>query len=281
MRLAGAVTQGSGTVNEDGFGYTGSCGDVSAAWVFDGVTGINRLESLPAGSDAQWLVGRAHHHLLAIGGTDGGLPEILEQLVSRLIADWTEVTRGLSLPPDHDPPAACLILAKRYGSRWKALRLGDSCLMTRNADAHHSLHVASPSSALDHWLTREACKRRDAGMLDTKALLAEFRPQLFAGRRKRNQRGGYSILECSAAALAMPEYIELGQPQQILLCTDGYYRAVDHYGLHDPGSLIEASSRSVEDVVSAIRKREAGDPGCIAYPRFKPADDATAVMLSR
>ena len=60
MRLIGAVTQGSGAVNEDGFGFLGTPHDVSAAWVFDGVTGINARNHLGDGTDARWLVARAH-----------------------------------------------------------------------------------------------------------------------------------------------------------------------------------------------------------------------------
>lgn len=280
MRLTAAVTQGSGAVNEDGFGYIGTADDVSAAWIFDGVTGINARNHLPAKTDAQWLVARARGHLLRLAGRDIGLSDILAQLVSALIADWREASAGLDLPADYDPPAACLILAKRYGSHWQALRLGDSCLLARDRGGDHRIHAASPNNAFDHWLSREARKRRDAGVVDIKALLAEFRPQLKAGRAKRNQPDGYSILECSEAALAMPEYIDLGAPGDLLLCTDGYYRAVDHYEMFDDAGLLDASGKGVESVFASIRLTEAGDPDCLKYLRFKPADDATAVMLS-
>ncbi len=43
---------GSGTVNEDGYGVLGRSGEVEAAWIFDGVTGINGRNYLPAASDA-------------------------------------------------------------------------------------------------------------------------------------------------------------------------------------------------------------------------------------
>jgi len=61
--------------------------------------------------------------------------------------------------------------------------------------------------------------------------------------------------------------------------TGCYYRAVDHYGLHDDAGLIDASVAGVEQVLAAVRAAEAADPGCERFPRFKPADDATAVML--
>ena len=283
MRLIDAVTQGSGAVNEDGYGVIEAGGEVSAAWVFDGVTGINGASFLPGGSDAAWLVDKAHGHLAELASGAMPLDVILATLVVRLIDDWRNAAAGLAPPADYDPPAACLIFVKRYGDSWKALRLGDSCLLAGYDGGDHRIFAASPNNAFDHWLSREAGKRRDAGVLDIKALLAEFRPQLIAGRAVRNRPGGYSILEADMAALGMAEYIELGQPREILLCTDGYYRAVDHYGLHDDRSLIVASATEggAARVLAGLRAVEAEDPACERFPRFKPADDATAVMLRR
>ena len=278
MKLIGAVSQGSGAVNEDCYGVIGA-DDVRAAWIFDGVTGINDRNYLTADSDAQWLVGRAHRHLSQLAAGDLDLREILSGLAIRLAADWEEASAKVALPMNYDPPAACLILAKCYGAEWKALRLGDSSLLARYEEPDRPLLSITPDNIFDDWLSQEAQKRRAAGVLDTKSLLAEFRPQLLAGRAKRNQPGGYSILECGAASLAMPEYIDLGLPSEILLCTDGYYRAADHYGLYGDGGLLDASAENVEAVIAAIRAVEAADPDCRRYPRFKPADDATAVML--
>jgi hypothetical protein len=280
VRLLGALTRGSGAVNEDGLGIVGTAEDVSAAWVFDGVTGINGRNYLGCESDAQWLVSRAHDRLVELARGDMPLQRLLSELVDGLITDWNAATAELDLPRDYDPPAACLILVKRYGDGWKALRLGDSCLLARGADRSTRIFAASPNNVFDHWLAREAARRRDDGVGDTKALLAEFAPQLRQGRATRNRPDGYSILECSRDCLAMPELIDLGWPDDMLLCTDGYYRAVDHYGLFDDAQLLDASAASVERVLAELRAVEADDPDCRQYPRFKPADDATAVMLS-
>ena len=279
MRLLGAVSEGSGAVNEDGFGWLGRADDVSAAWVFDGVTGINDRNYLGEGTDARWLVARAHERLSQLSLRDAPLMALLQELVEGLIDDFARATEGADIPPGYDPPAACLILVKRYGEQWQALRLGDSCLLARDAHGGHRVHAASPNNAFDHWLTRETRKRRDAGVLDIKALLAEFAPQLKAGRAKRNRPDGYAILEASRDSLAMPEIINLGTPAEMLLCTDGYYRAVDHYALHDDAGLMTASAADVAGVLSRLRQEESSDPQCLRFPRFKPADDATAVML--
>ncbi|MCB1377196.1 MAG: protein phosphatase 2C domain-containing protein [Alphaproteobacteria bacterium] len=281
MRLAGAVTQGSGVVNEDGMGHIAGPEGLVAAWVLDGVTGINDRPAIAAGSEAAWLVARVHERLAALAAQDLDLAQILARLVDGLIADWTAATRDLDIPAGHDPPAACLLLAKRHADGWKVLRLGDSCLLVRQGTGDHLAMKASPNTAFDQWLTREATKRRAAGQHDVKTLLADFRPQIAAGRRKRNQPGGYSVVEADRAALRLAEVIDLGWPQAMLLCTDGFYRAVDHYGLYDDDDLVRACAEpdGVDKVLAQLRAAEAADPHCLAHPRFKPADDATAVML--
>ena len=276
MRIIGAVTQGSGAVNEDGFGCIERDGAVSAAWVFDGVTGINGGDILGEGTDAAWLVSKADARLADLAGRDLPLQGILDLLVEGLTADWRAA--GAAVPKDYDPPAACLILVKRYGDGWKALRLGDSCLLARMVDG--AMKTALPESAFDHWLAAEAKLRRDAGVLDVKALLAEFRPQLMASRARRNATGGYGILEADPAAARYGEFLDLGSPRDMLICTDGYYRAVDHYEMFSDAGLMDASlAAGVDRVLTEMRAVEMSDPLCQRFLRFKPADDATAVML--
>lgn len=277
MRLAGAVTQGSGVYNEDGLGFLGTETDITAAWVFDGVTGINHKNLAAPGTDAQWIVGRAHHHLTELAASSQPLQSILDQLVDRLIIDWSKIISNHAPPEDFDPPAACLILAKRYGNGWQALRLGDSVLLTQTAG--QGITVFAPDTEYDHWLSNAASQRRAAGFADHKALHDEFRTELFRRRQTRNTPGGYSILEAVPAATQFAELIDLGQPEKILLCTDGFYRAVDHYAIFTPKTLLDAASTGIPAVLTQIRATEFADPGCNKYPRLKPADDATALCL--
>jgi hypothetical protein len=281
VQLVGAVTQPSKENNEDGCGWVGSVSNVEAAWVFDGVTGINAQNILPGASDASWLVHRAADHLHRLAPSFLTVPDMLVALVDGLIDDWRSATAGMHIPVGYDPPAACLVFVKRYDDGWKALRLGDSCLLARSASGDHHVWAASPNNEFDHWLAREARARRESGTTDTEALLAQFRPQMAASRSKRNRPGGYSILEADKASLNMPEFFDLPEIDAMLLCTDGFYRAVDHYGLYSNESLVARCEEEggVERVLREVRAIEASDPSCDKYPRFKPADDATAVML--
>ena len=207
--------------------------------------------------------------------------EILTELVEALVADWHDATHSVSLPADYDPPAACLILVKRYEDSWQGFSLGDSCILSRSRSRKEGIRLVTTPNSFDQWLALEARERRDRGILDVKALLSEFRAQLKESRNRRNKTDGYSILEASRSALVMPKFLDLGDPETILLCTDGFFRAVDHYGLYSELSLIDACTEvgGVSDVMEKIRAIEASDPHCQRYLRFKPADDATAVVL--
>jgi hypothetical protein len=281
VNLAGSVSEGSGAVNEDRCGVIEADGQVSAAWVFDGVTGINSRNVLPGASDACWIVDKAHGHLLDLAAQDVPLRAILQKLVERLKADWRKVEGTVEFPVPYDPPATCLVLVKRYADGWQALRLGDSVMLTEFETV--TLHAPPPTPLLDleEMLRQEARRCRDTGLLDFKSLLQEFRPQLAARRQGRNTPGNYSVLVADDTALRQPELIALGWPRAILLCSDGFYRAVDHYGLHSDASLMKTCSAAdgVGGVLQQVRATEAGDPACSQFLRFKPADDATAVCL--
>jgi hypothetical protein len=281
MRLIAAVTEGSGTSNEDGLGVLKKDTQVTAAWIFDGVTGINDKAYMPAATDAVWIVERANAHLGTMARWNKPLPEILAALVAALEADWAEASKGLTLPADYDPPGACLTLVKRYADGWKALRLGDSLIITEHDDVMAHPVPRTTLNDEEDFVKREAKKRRDAGLFDFKAMLREFHVPMLASRRMRNTSVGIGILVTGPEALIKPEYIDLGEPRSIILCTDGFYRAVDYYGMHGDESLLRACmvKGGAQGVLRGIRAVEAGDPECQKYPRFKPADDATVVVM--
>lgn len=281
MKLAGIVSEGSGAHNEDAAGLIERDGEVIAAWVFDGVTGINGANYLDASSDAAWLVQQAEFHVRRLAAQDMALDELLRQLVDCLITAWQGATAKLTLPEGYDTPAACLLLVKRYADGWKALRLGDSFLLTHRETVINWHGPETDLGGLEALLRREAKRHRAMGLSDFRALLQQFHPQLIASRKARNTAGNHSILVPDQSSLAVPEFMDLGWPQSLLICSDGFYRAVDTYSLLDDPTLITScnSTGGVAEVLRQIRAVEADDPDCAKHLRFKPADDASAVSL--
>jgi hypothetical protein len=66
----------------------------------------------------------------------------------------------------------------------------------------------------------------------------------------------------------------------VLMLSDGFYRLVDHYHLYSDESLLTAA---VEDglqvLAQRLRRLEDEDAECRVYPRLKPRDDASALLL--
>jgi len=66
----------------------------------------------------------------------------------------------------------------------------------------------------------------------------------------------------------------------LLLATDGFYRLVDTYGMLTAGELMQAAlERGLAPLYAELRRIEDGDPECLAFPRLKARDDATAVLV--
>jgi hypothetical protein len=282
MKLRGLITQGSGAVNEDNAGVIETNGAVTAAWVLDGVTGINSYNCFKDTTDAAWFVSRVQHHLQSLAAKDETLFNILSELVEALTADWNGEADKHDLPHDFDIPASCLILAKKYLTGWQALRLGDSLLLAEHEGVKCYSPPPSDLDGLEATLRKQAAKLRKAGTEDFKDLLPKFHDIHLASRQQRNTKQNHSILVPNRSSLNIPEIIDLGQPKSLLLCTDGFYRAVDVYhAMTDADLLVNAlKSNGVDSIVSRIRDIERTDPHCEIFSRFKPADDASAVALS-
>ena len=134
-----------------------------AAWVLDGVTGINDRSLGLMGSDAQWFVSRIDAHLRHLFAQERASPDILSDLIDAIIEDQQHAT-GTSLPADFDPPAACIIAVHRIGDEWHALRLGDCRLLARSRNGKTLRMVDFPNDEFDRSLTEEAARLRSNGV---------------------------------------------------------------------------------------------------------------------
>jgi hypothetical protein len=90
-------------------------------------------------------------------------------------------------------------------------------------------------------------------------------------------RLAYSGGEPAAAQSA--EYLDLEVPP--ICFAHGRLLSGGSHGLLGDEELIDAciAPGGAKAVLRQVRAAEADDPDCKKYPRFKPADDATAVML--
>ena len=205
---------------------------------------------------------------------------LMSDLVDRLIADQSAALARRAMPDDYDPPAACIAAMCRIGSEWHAFRLGDCRFLARDAEGFRRI-VDFANDDFDHWITVEAQRMRAAGLTDIKAISNRLQPELFANRRRRNRPGGYGVIEADHACLAFLEHMPLSNPASGLMASDGFFRLVDHYDEISEAALLAraAGEGDVTALYHRLREIERGDPDCNRFPRFKPADDASAIAL--
>ena len=115
--LHSAITAPGSTINEDAYGLWPNARAPLAAWVLDGVTGINERALLPGPTDAFWFVAQTQAVLqsslveLSERPIDELVGRLADELSARQIAAW--------LSPDgasgHESPAASFGLFRQMG----------------------------------------------------------------------------------------------------------------------------------------------------------------------
>ena len=278
-----AATQPGAKVNEDGHGCwpeTAPC----AAWVLDGVTGINDRALLPGPTDAAWFVAQVQEALPTLLAASPDMPAadlvgaLVEQLERRQSAAWLDA-RGAD---GRETPAASFALVRLIGSEIEVLRLGD-CLVLLEASDGTVTVMDHPVLAAIEAETRDALLAlRARGITDPKQAFTAIMPRLRAQRQRRNLPDGYGVLAAERSCLRMlhVDRMPANTVRRMLLASDGYYRLVDHYNAASDAELVRRTEELGADaMLKQLRAIEAADPLATQYPRLKIADDATALLI--
>lgn len=256
-----------------------------SAWVLDGATGLASGRLLTGPSDAAWLAAtyddlfRAHADRADLGP---------EHLLAGLIETVTASFAAQALrPPEHryELPSAGMVLVRLRRGRLEYARLGDCRAILAPAGGPIVSTRRPPLHRLDARAVRRlvALRRQDpqaAHAALRRALLDELR----ANRGRLNQAGGYWVLGTDPAAARHAETggvpLTAG-PVRGLLVSDGFYRLVDTFRAYpdDTALLARALAHGLAPLLAELRALEDADPECVAVPRLKPRDDATALLF--
>lgn len=292
MRVMDAASDAAGRVNEDAFGTVGGqaggqAGGVrGAAWVLDGATGLAEREIAPGGSDAAWYAARLSAALGRLSLGAGEPAAVFRAAIEEVAEAWAELSGAAPGAPG-GPPAHALPSAAGAWVRWsgpglpaEVASIGDCRALWRPLGGRASV-LAGPPPGADAWLddaVREAQARGLPGPDEIREALAPLLRRVRAGM---NAPGGYWILGVVPDAADRMDRARVPDgPGHLLLATDGFYRLVDAYGALDEDGLVAACvERGLAAVLAELRAIEAADPDCRRHPRFKPRDDATAVLL--
>jgi hypothetical protein len=268
--------------NEDVSGYT-----ALSAWVLDGATGLGDKPLLPGRSDAAWLASAYDARLHANADRTGCE---LQQLFADVIADVGaefEACRLRAPANRFELPSAGMVFVRLREADLEYACLGDCrAILSFSRNAHVFSTGGSPLQHLDAAILErmEALRRSDTSMSYEKVRRA-VQSDLRANRNLLNTEGGYWVLSTDPTAA---RHMEVGAVPldgvgliRGLLVSDGFYRLVDTFGIYpDNAALLSAAlEQGLATMLTELRMLEDADPECIAYPRLKPKDDATALLF--
>lgn len=279
-----AATQPGSKVNEDGYGSWPAAAS-RAAWVLDGVTGINDRALLPGPSDAAWFVAQVQEALPILLSASPDMPAadlvgaLVRELERRQSAAWLDA-RGAD---GRETPAASFALVRLIGADIEILRLGDCLVLVEAADGAVTVLDYPVLAAIEAETRAALLSLRATGIADPKQAFAAMLPRLRAERQRRNLPDGYGVLagEQSCVPMLHVDRMPAHDVRRILLASDGYYRLVDHYNAASDADLVRRTGELGADaLITQLRAIEAADPMATQYPRLKIADDATALLIA-
>ncbi|WP_034270750.1 protein phosphatase 2C domain-containing protein [Actinospica robiniae] len=242
-----------------------------AAWVIDGATDIYPEPFLPAVNDVHYLVDAVGAELSRIEEPSFTAEGLLRHLADTVREDIA--ARGF--PAERTHPTCSLGLALDRRDELEFARIGDVTIIAvgnglteLSTDFYNQREIAAVaaagSSGLDSDHARQALLRR--------------RREYITGAHAEGVFSGDpdAVLRVHCATVGREDV------RHILLCTDGFARAITDYHLFpDWPSLIEAALKeSLSAIARAIRNIEHHPKHDLTDSHFKRSDDLAAVLCA-
>lgn len=210
-----------------------------------------------------------------------GLPGFGSSLSGILANAIAQVREDHQLRPGG--PSSTVLITRINDNTLDVLVLGDSTLVIEHPD-HDCTAITDDRLTSVAVAEREAYLRRlreGAGYgIQHARLLADLQA---AQRLVRNHPEGYWIAECDprAARQAISRTLPLDLVQAVLLLTDGAAAGVTTYGTQStwPELVRQVEIVGTQQFLSDVHQLEETDPTGQRWPRAKPHDDKTAIIL--
>ncbi|MBS2963953.1 protein phosphatase 2C domain-containing protein [Actinocrinis puniceicyclus] len=265
-----SISEPGGTrANED---RTGS--SPHAAWVLDGATDVYTEPFLPAHNDVHYLVD--HLGELLFDRTRQGADTPADALLNRLAAEIGDDLAGHGFPAERTHPTCSLGLLLDRGDTVELARIGDTTLIAVGAD--------TTELSTTFYNQREAAAVAAAGPSglsapEARAALLRRRHEYITGVHPEGVFSGHP----DARLRTHTAFLPWRDANHVLLCTDGFARAITDHGLFPdwPTLINEALSESLAAIAKAIRDAEHRPDAQHAAAHFKRSDDLAAVLCAR
>lgn len=263
---------------KDGFANDDALGESrTLAFVLDGATGVGDGPLMPArfGSDASWLSHGAARFFSMCDQADAPLDAVVRDCAMSLAGEFAAL-RTRAPKGGYEMPYASMMLVRPAPDHIAYAAFGDCRMLV----LHHDGRLTDIGPPMLH---REAEAARAKAFDATAKGPTEALPEL---RRLRNLVNTVDAFWLMAADAAVAEHVKLGRveldgPADVLLVTDGFHALSADYGACDDAGLVAAArARGLDALYRELRAIERADPKGEKFPRFKPSDDATAMLIS-
>lgn len=265
--------------NEDAFGHAGD-----HAWVIDGATDVTDGPLIDAETGAHWIANRASElfaELAASFGADlqGMVRQTIETLAERFGHERLRTPNGR-----YELPSAAMVLLHAGKDKLACANFADCGLVlvddvSGEARIFGAAHVSREAQAMSRTAQLIAGLAPGEDPLASAAVIDYLR----ASRNLQNTETGYWILGLDPAASGHLRHWEvpLARPVTGLLFSDGFGSIVFDYHRMNAATLVRRAAREgLAALLEELRHVEhVEDPEGRIHPRFKPSDDATAMLF--
>jgi Protein phosphatase 2C len=270
--------------NDDCAGFAETTAGL-CAWVIDGATNVAGRDYLRAGrGDVTWYASALSKRLQANAASGYALAELHAAAARDVAEDYRELCSQLPAPPPlYAQPMAALTMVRVSDGRAELYELGDCPAFALGADGSvRRLTTHEDSEEADESRTRVTAAQRTVGYAP-QAVWADRLPSL---RRAREVLMSADPLRVSTPVAdarfgGYSASFDLAGVSALVLMTDGFERFAVKYGLGDDAEMVRRSvDEGPETLLAALRAVEKADPDCRRYPRLKPSDDATCLVIA-
>lgn len=284
MRVKGVVSVKGldSTENDDCAGYLETPTGLYA-WVIDGATSIADRHYLGADrGDPAWYadaLSRQIERLAPQGLAPRELHVAAAQAAGPLYA--AQLARSPGEAPLYARPMASLTLVRLSEGGGELYQLGDCpAFALDRAGAVRRLTVGEPSDEANESHAKVSAAQALVGFSPK----AVWEDRLSSLRGEREWQLTRDPLEVSTPGGATfgghAGRFDVADLAAIVVMSDGFERFAVKYRLGDEAQMVARTlAEGPERLLAELRAAEADDPDCRRFPRLKPSDDATCLVL--
>ncbi|MEJ8548259.1 protein phosphatase 2C domain-containing protein [Brevibacillus borstelensis] len=248
--------------------------------VIDGVSSLVPFVSRTGETGGAMAAQIVRDHLATIG-RDTDLPSVLlaanESLRDHMISEEVDLSQKEALW------GAAAAVVRLDQSHLHYAQTGDCMIFAVYADDTIRVLTHLQVSHLEKVAMEKWEEGIRQGLITRTELIESVRHILVHNRYQANAPGGYGVLNGEPLS---GDYLEYGRINRIglkavLLLTDGLFWPVAR-GEGSVGwekTVRPILEKGLQTYTEELVLLEKNDPECIAYPRFKPADDKTGVVI--